>query len=59
MDPDLPTLLAAYADGALPPEVLAALGPDVGAHVAAAAVLRAMPLGEVPNALVAVAGGRK
>jgi hypothetical protein len=59
MEPDLSTVLAAYADGELPPEALAALGPDVGNHIAAAAILRAMPLGEVPNALVAVAGGRK
>jgi hypothetical protein len=59
MDPDLPALLDAYVDGDLSPEALAALGPDVGNYLTAAAILRALPLGEVPNALVAVAGGRK
>jgi hypothetical protein len=51
--------LEAFADLDLPGDLRAALGPDVETYLAAAVVLRAMPLGEVPNALVAVAGGRK
>ncbi|MFV0309934.1 MAG: hypothetical protein ACK5OX_19570 [Desertimonas sp.] len=49
----------AYEAGRLPAEEVAALGPDVGNLLVATAVLRSMSLGEVPNALVAVAGGRK
>jgi hypothetical protein len=57
MDPS--NLFDAYVAGELTPEDVAALGPDVANVLAAVAVLRSMPLGEVPNALVAVAGGRK
>lgn len=42
-----------------PDEVLDALLPHVQQNLELAAALRALPLGEVPNALVLSAGGRK
>lgn len=46
-------------DNDYPDEVLDALLPHVRRNLELAAALRALPLGEVPNALVLPAGGRK
>jgi hypothetical protein len=56
---DLRTLDALLIGNDHPDEVLDALLPHVRQNLEVAAALRALPLGEVPNALVLPAGGRK
>ncbi|OLT22272.1 hypothetical protein BJF78_07735 [Pseudonocardia sp. CNS-139] len=56
---ELRVLDALLVGNGYPDDVLDALLPHVAQYRELAAALRALPLGEVPNALVLPAGGRK